>query len=116
LPGPRVANRYPGSRVRYAKPHTGGSPLRKSLTTGLIAAFVLAIGAVAVYAAGNVVQTMKATVSPSKAGTAKKPKPVKVGLHLSTATNDGSVPPASNHVILFLPRGLIFQGSKFKSC
>ena len=57
-----------------------------------------------------------ANISPSKAGTTKKPKSVKLQIKLTTTTTDGSVPPSANHVILFLPRGLIFQGSKFKSC
>ncbi|MFL5893795.1 MAG: hypothetical protein ACJ76Z_01620 [Thermoleophilaceae bacterium] len=81
-----------------------------------IAAVLVVAVATTAYATGVVTQHIKANISPSKAGTATKPKPVKLNLHLFVTTSDNSVPPPANHDIVFLPRGLVFQGSHFKSC
>jgi hypothetical protein len=89
--------------------------LRKSVIVGLALAVALA-GAAVVQATGVVTQNLKVVVSPSKAGTTKKPKPVTLKLHLYSATSDGSKPPASNKVVIYLARGLLFNGAKFKSC
>src|SRR5207248_1568529 len=37
-------------------------------------------------------------------------------LHLFATTSDQSQPPAANRVIIYMGRGLIFNGAKFKSC
>lgn len=90
--------------------------MRKTILLGAVAVLALALGVSAVFAAGTVQQNLKTNVSPSKAGTAKKPRPVKLSLRLYSTTSDGSVPPASNHVIVWMPRGLVFQGAKFPAC
>jgi len=80
-----------------------------------VAALALVVAAVAM-AATTHSQKLDATVSPSKAGTAKKPKPITLQVHLTGSTSDGSVPPASKHVQTFFGRGIVFNGAPFKSC
>jgi len=89
--------------------------LRKSLVAAVAAALALTVATVAL-ADGVVTQTIQAGVSPSKAGTLKKPKPITLKLHLSTTTSDGTKPPAANHVVIYMARGLTFNGAHFKSC
>lgn len=89
--------------------------MRKSLVALIAAALALTVTSVAL-AVGATVQHFEVGVSPSKAGTTKKPKPITLKLHLSTTTTDGSQPYASNHVVIYMARGLIFNGAKFKSC
>lgn len=90
--------------------------MRKPVIGAITAVLVLALTAGVALATGVVTQTLKATIGPTKAGTAKHPQPVKLGLRLYGTTSDGSVPPASNHVIVMLPKGLSFFGSKFPAC
>ena len=90
--------------------------MRKPLLAAFAAALALTVGVVAVNATGVVTQNLKPNISPSTSGTAKKPKPVKLSLHLYATTSDGSVPPASKRVIVWFPRGMTLQASKFKSC
>ena len=71
--------------------------MRKSIVVAVAAALALTVAAVAL-ADGVVTQTIQAGVSPSKAGTTKKPKPITLKLHLSTTTSDGTKPPAANPV------------------
>jgi hypothetical protein len=88
--------------------------LRKFVIAACIAALSLAT-AVTVHAA-VVKQTLDGGLTPSKSGTAKKPKAAKLDLHLFATTDDGSNPPASKRVQVRLPRGLAFNGSKLAQC
>lgn len=89
--------------------------MRKTLIAACVAVLALVVAAVAM-AASNHSQKYDATVSPSKSGTATKPKPVTLGVHLTGSTSDGSVPPASKHVVTYFGRGLVLNGAPFKSC
>ena len=89
--------------------------MRKSLIAAAVAALALA-GASVVYATGVVTQHYESGVSPSKAGTVKKPKPVALKLHLFVTTSDGSVPPAANHDLIYFATGIALNSTKFKSC
>lgn len=89
--------------------------MRKTLIAACVAALALVVAAVAM-AATTHSQKYDATISPSKSGTAKKPKPVTLGVHLTGSTSDGSVPPASKHVVTFFGRGIVLNGAPFKSC
>jgi hypothetical protein len=73
----------------------------------------LVVSAVA-YAAS--MQRLDASVTPSKAGTPKKPKPIQLLVELTGSTDDGSVPPASKHVITRFGKGIVFNGAPFPSC
>lgn len=89
--------------------------MRKTLIAACVAALALVVAAVAM-AATTHSQKLDATVSPSRAGTAKKPKPITLQVRLTGSTNDGSVPPASKRVITYFGRGIVFNGAPFKSC
>lgn len=89
--------------------------MKKTLIAACVAALALVVAAVAM-AASTHSQTYDATVSPSKSGTAKKPKPITLGVHLQAHTTDGSVPPASKHVVTYFGRGIVLNGAPFKSC
>jgi hypothetical protein len=61
-------------------------------------------------------QRLDAKVTPSKSGTAKKPKPIQLQVTLTGSTDDGSVPPASKHVVTRFGKGIVFNGAPFPSC
>lgn len=89
--------------------------MRKTLIAACVAALALVVAAVAI-AGGGHSQKMDITVSPSKAGTVKNPKPITLSVSLTGSTSDGSVAPASKHVITYFGRGIVFNGAPFKSC
>jgi hypothetical protein len=62
--------------------------------------------------------TVKPTVSPSKAGTKKKPKSVKLGINMNWKTSgpDGSNKPIVQKVVIDFPKGSLYLGGKFPSC
>ena len=88
--------------------------MRKTLIAACVAALSLVIGVAVVHAAAK--QTIDGVLSPSKAGTVKKPKPVSLALHLFVTTDQGEQAPASKRVQVRLPRGLVFNGAKLASC
>jgi hypothetical protein len=60
----------------------------------------------------------KPTVSPSKAGTKKKPQSVKLGIKMNWKTSgpDGSNKPIVQKVVIDFPKGSLYLGGKFPSC
>lgn len=88
--------------------------MRKSLVTALVALVALAVAAVAVaqtYPAPAV--TMKGSVTPTKAGTKKKPRNAKLRL---TVTNSKESRSTARRITLLLPKNLIVSGKGFRFC
>lgn len=89
--------------------------MRKLLTVAIAATATLALttaGIAAVAAPNDAEATLTATASPTKAGTKKKPKNVKLGFKL-----DVDKPGTTVEVIeVLLPKGTKFSGKGFKKC
>ncbi|MEV4422823.1 hypothetical protein AB0L40_23015 [Patulibacter sp. NPDC049589] len=62
--------------------------------------------------------TVKPGVSPSKAGTKKKPKSVKLSFNATWKTSgpDGENKPIVQKVVIDFPKGSLYLGGKFPSC
>jgi hypothetical protein len=62
--------------------------------------------------------TVKPTVSPSKAGTKKKPKSVNLGIKMNweTAGPDGENKPIVEKVVIDFPKGSLYLGGKYAKC
>jgi len=94
--------------------------MKKALTlfvaAGLAAAITVpAIGASTTGKSHGTVLTAKAT--PTKSGTKKKPKSVKIHtVFTSQLPAQGQQPYATKETVVHLPKGLIFNGAKFKHC
>jgi hypothetical protein len=95
--------------------------MKKVLTLSAAAALVAAV-AVPVAIAASTTGTSHGTVltasaSPSKSGTKRKPKAVKIHtLFTSQPPAQGQPAYATTRTIVHLPKGLIFNGAKFKEC
>jgi hypothetical protein len=84
-----------------------------------LATIALAIGALfglSTVANAATVSTLDLKLSPSKAGTKKKPKGVKLNFHLTLGTDDGTSPPTTKETIVSFGKGIKFNASKFPSC
>jgi hypothetical protein len=62
------------------------------------------------------IRTLKATISPSTAGTKAKPKTASLSLELITANADGTVPDPGRHDNIFIGKGVKSNGKFFPSC
>jgi hypothetical protein len=62
--------------------------------------------------------TVSPTVSPSKAGTKKKPRSVNLGIRMNWKTSgpDGSNKPIVQKVVIDFPKGSLYLGGTFPSC
>lgn len=78
----------------------------------------LALGGVgaAVSSAVNPDITMSAKISPTKHGTKKKPRKVKLQVDLATTPVAGEQPFAASRTVVHLPKELVFNGTAFPSC
>ena len=81
-----------------------------------LAIVVLASMAFASVAQAVPVRTIKAQVSPSKAGTKAKPKTASLSLELIIANPDGTVPDPGRHDDIFIGKGIKANGKLFPSC
>jgi hypothetical protein len=85
-----------------------------------LAAIALAIAALfglsSVAQATTNVGKLDLKLSPSKAGTKKKPKGVKLNFHLTLGTDDGTSPPTTKETVVSFGKGIKFNASKFPSC
>jgi hypothetical protein len=82
----------------------------------LAVAAVTAVGAVGVAQAVNPTTAMKASVSPSKKGTTKKPKNVKLNVELITTPSAGDAPFATKTTVVHFDKNLKFGGKNLKQC
>jgi hypothetical protein len=82
----------------------------------LAVAAVTAAGAVGVAQAVNPTTAMKASVSPSKKGTTKKPKNVKLNVELITTPSAGDAPFATKTTVVHFDKNLKFGGKNLKQC
>jgi hypothetical protein len=66
----------------------------------------------------NATQGLKASVSPSKAGTAKKPKGIKLGIETITQdpAQSGDQPFATEQAVIHFDKNLVFNGKNLASC
>jgi hypothetical protein len=87
--------------------------LRKLLTVAAAATATLAVATVAIAADPNDSEaTLTVTASPTKSGTKKKPKNVKVGFKLDVAKPGTTV----QFIDMILPKGTKISGKGFKKC
>jgi hypothetical protein len=64
----------------------------------------------------NTVLTTKVSVSPSKAGTKKKPQGVKLSFKVNWTTPEDQDKPVTQSADVLFPKGSLYNGGKFKSC
>jgi hypothetical protein len=84
--------------------------------TLLIAALIVAgVAAIPAFAA-TTTSTVTGTISPSKAGTAKKPVGEKLFTQVTTTNDDGSQPPPVRTTILTYGKQFEFYGENFPKC
>ena len=87
----------------------------RKLTLMAVAA-VTALCAVGIAQAVTPTTTMKASVSPSKKGTAKKPANVKLNVELITQPTPGEPAFATRSTVVHFDKNLKFGGKNLKSC
>lgn len=80
------------------------------------AAAVTAIGAVGVAQAVTPTTAMKASVSPTKKGTKKKPRNVKLNIELITQPNPNDPAFATRTTVVHFDKNIKFDGKHLKSC
>jgi hypothetical protein len=88
--------------------------MRKMTLTAVAAA--TAIGAVGAAQAVTPTTALKASVSPSKKGTAKKPKNVKLSIELITQPKAGEPGFATKSTVVHFDKNLVFGSKYLKSC
>jgi len=82
-----------------------------------LATALAAVVAVGVAQAVDVDQGIIVKVSPSKKGTKKKPRNIKLSVETTTKPKDPNAPAfATTRAIIHFDKNLVFGGSKFKSC
>jgi hypothetical protein len=87
------------------------------VTKAAALAAALAFAAAGTAEAGpNTQQVVSMKLSPSKAGTKKKPANVRLTFEAATTEPDGSQPPTITNVELYFPKELRFNPSKFATC
>ena len=90
--------------------------LRRHGLATVALAIVALFGLSSIAQASTIVPKLDLTLSPSKAGTKKKPKGVKLNFHLTLGTDDGTSPPTTKETIVSFGKGIKFNASKFPSC
>ena len=88
--------------------------MRKLTLTAAVAA--AAIGAVGVAQAVTPTTALKASVSPTKHGTKKKPRNVKLSIELITQPNPNDPPFATKSTVVHFDKSLKLGGKYLKSC
>jgi hypothetical protein len=88
----------------------------KKLAIAATGALALAGIGATVSSAVNPDITMKASISPTKHGTKKKPNKVKLQVDLATTPAAGEQPFAASSTVVHLPKQLVFNGKAFPTC
>jgi hypothetical protein len=88
--------------------------MRKLTLTAAVA--VTAIGAVGIAQAVTPTTAIKASVSPTKKGTKKKPRNVKLNVELITQPTPGEPSFATSRTVVHFDRNIRFDGKHLKSC
>jgi hypothetical protein len=88
----------------------------RKLTLMAVAAAVTAFCVVGIAQAVTPTTALKASVSPSKKGTKKKPKNVKLNVELITQPTPGEPPFATSSTVVHFDKNLKFGGKYLKSC
>lgn len=92
--------------------------MRTSLLTaaGALAACAALAGTSIAQQPGETTIKVKPTVTPNKAGTKKKPRKVKLKVHVDwTTAGDGEKPVTKSADVLF-PKGSLYNGGKYPKC
>ena len=79
-------------------------------------AILVAVSGVAVAQDPSTTITADATVSPSKAGTKKKPQGVKLTVKVKWSSPADIEKPVTQRAIAFFPKGSLYNGSKYPKC
>jgi hypothetical protein len=82
----------------------------------ITAAAVTALGAVGIAQAVTPTTTLKASVSPSKKGTVKKPKNVRLSIELITAPKAGEPAFATKSTVVHFDKNLVFGAKYLPTC
>jgi len=88
----------------------------KKLAIAVTGALALAGIGAGVSSAVDPAITINASVSPTKHGTAKKPKPTKLVVKLATTPNPNDPPFAASSTVVHLAKELKFNGKALKQC
>jgi hypothetical protein len=88
----------------------------KKLAIAVMGALVLAAVGAGVSSAVDPEISVTASVSPTKHGTKKKPKKVKLVVKLKTVKKEGDPPFAASGTVVHLDKNLVFNGKALKSC
>jgi hypothetical protein len=88
----------------------------KKLAIAVMGAFVLAAVGAGVSSAVNPDISISASVTPTKHGTKKKPKKVKLVVKLKTTPAAGEPAFAADTTVVHLAKELVFNGKALKSC
>ena len=88
----------------------------RKLTLAAVAAVVALCAVVGIAQAVSPATSMKASVSPSKKGTTKKPKNVKLNVELITTPSAGDAPFATKSTVVHFDKNLKFGAKYLKSC
>jgi len=87
--------------------------MRKFTVAAIAALVALAVAAVAFAAPQS---TLDVKITPTKAGKKKRPRAAEIFVQVGTGTDDGSKPPTTRRLQLFLGKGLKLNAAKFPSC
>jgi hypothetical protein len=90
--------------------------MKKKLAIAVTGALALGGIGAAVSAAVNPDISMTASISPTKHGTKKHPRKVKLQVNLTTTPIAGDQPFAASRTVVHLPKELVFNGKAFKTC
>ncbi|MDX6656543.1 MAG: hypothetical protein QOH62_1336 [Solirubrobacteraceae bacterium] len=88
----------------------------KKLAIAVMGALALAAVGAGVSSAVDPTLGITASITPTKHGTKKKPKKVKLVVKLKTTAKDGDPPFAADTTVVHLAKELVFNGKALKSC
>ena len=90
--------------------------MRKLMLLAAAVALVVAVPAIADTKFGQTTQTVDSKVTPSKAGTVKKPRGASLYVKTATKNDDGSQPPVVSKAVITFPKEFSFNGKAFPFC
>ncbi len=90
--------------------------MRRLILASLAAVTALSVAAAPAMAAMNSKQGLRASVSPSKAGTSKKPANIKLTVNPFVTLDASDAAFATTKAIVYLDKNLVFNLTKFKAC
>ncbi len=88
----------------------------KKLAIAATGALALAVGGVGISSAVSPNLSMDASISPTKHGTKKKPRNVRLTVKLHTAAGPSDGPFATSKTVVHLDKSLVFNGKALKTC